>query len=43
MRGLNTNELETNNIATIYNMQKLFQLKDLHNLEVSNSCTVQQC
>jgi len=34
MRCLNSNELVTNKIATLYKMQKILQLKDLYNFEV---------
>jgi len=32
---LNTNELVTNKIATIYKTERILQLKDLYNLEAS--------
>jgi len=35
MRCLNTNELVTKKITTIYKRQKSLQLKAIHNLEVS--------
>jgi len=35
MRCLNTDKLLTNKVTTIYKMQKILQLKDLYNLEVS--------
>ena len=35
MRGLNTNELVTSKVTTIYVTQKILQLKDIYNLEVS--------
>jgi len=35
MRCLNTDKLLTNKVTTIYKMQKILQLKDICNLEVS--------
>jgi len=35
MRSLNTDKLLTNKVTTIYKMQKILQLKDIYNLEVS--------
>jgi len=35
MRCLNTDKRLTNNVTTIYKMQKIPQLKDIYNLEVS--------
>jgi len=35
MRCLNTDKLLTNKVTTIYKMQKILQLKDIYNLEVS--------
>jgi len=35
MRCLNTNELVTSKVTTIYRTQKIFQLKDRYNLEAS--------
>jgi len=35
IRCLNTDKLLTNKVTTIYKMQKILQLKDLYNLEVS--------
>ena len=35
MRCLNTDKLLTNKVSTIYKMQKILQLKDIYNLEVS--------
>jgi len=35
MRCLNTDKLSTNKVTTIYKMQKIIQLKDTYNLEVS--------
>ena len=35
MRCLNTDKLLTNKVTTIYKMQKILQLKDISNLEVS--------
>ena len=35
MRCLNTDKLLTNKVTIIYKMQKILQLKDLYNLEVS--------
>jgi len=35
MRCLNTDKLLTNKVTTIYKMQKVLQLKDIYNLEVS--------
>jgi len=35
MRCLNIDKLLTNKVTTIYKMQKLLQLKDIYNLEVS--------
>jgi len=37
VRGLNTNNLLTNKVTTIYKTQKILQLKDIYNLEV-NKC-----
>ena len=34
MRCLNTDKLLTNKVTTIYKMQTILQLKDMHNLEV---------
>ena len=35
MRCLNTDKLLTNKVTAIYKMQKIIQLKDIYNLEVS--------
>jgi len=35
MRCLNTDKLLTNKVTTIYKMQKILELKDISNLEVS--------
>ena len=35
MRCLNTVKFLTNKVTTIYKMQKILQLKDIYNLEVS--------
>jgi len=35
MRCLDTDALLTNKVTTIYKMQKILQLKDIYNLEVS--------
>ena len=35
MRCLNTDKVLTNTAATIYKMQKILQLKDIYNLELS--------
>jgi len=35
MTCLNANKLLTNKVATIHKMQKILQLQDIYNLEVS--------